>query len=114
MWYQIPSLPVKSRAKKDPVPRMTPKYPATSRSLPMALLRAREGVMAPIRDMLARQLYSPVQWVATIETMVAGGASRIVECGPGKVLAGLIRRIDRSIDTGFIHDYASLEKTLAA
>ena len=67
-----------------------------------------------IRQRLSVQVYSPVQWVATIHAMTSGGATRIVECGPGKVLAGLIRRIDRSIDTGFIHDHASLEKSLGA
>jgi len=67
-----------------------------------------------IRRRLATQVYQPVLWVRTIEAMVAGGATRIVECGPGKVLTGLIRRIDRNIDTGFIHDHASLQKALAA
>ena len=66
-----------------------------------------------IRRRLATQVYMPVQWVRTVETMAEGGATRIVECGPGKVLTGLIRRIDRNLDTGFIHDYASLEKALA-
>ena len=66
-----------------------------------------------IRQRLATQVYQPVLWVRTIEAMVSGGATRIIECGPGKVLTGLIRRIDRDIDTGFIHDHASLEKALA-
>ena len=49
-----------------------------------------------IRIRLARQVYSPVRWVDTIGAMLGDGATRIVECGPGKVLAGLQRRIDRS------------------
>ena len=49
-----------------------------------------------IRSRLSRQIYSPVHWVSTINAMIAGGASRFVECGPGKVLAGLVRRIDKS------------------
>ncbi|HUD96041.1 MAG TPA: ACP S-malonyltransferase [Woeseiaceae bacterium] len=51
-----------------------------------------------IRTGLERQLYSPVRWTDTIRSIVANGASAIVECGPGKVLAGLTRRIDRSVE----------------
>jgi [acyl-carrier-protein] S-malonyltransferase len=50
-----------------------------------------------IRDGLERQLYSPVQWVRTIESMAGSGVSRIIEAGPGKVLAGLCKRIDKSL-----------------
>ena len=50
-----------------------------------------------IRQRLSRQVYAPVQWVATVQAMIAGGASRVIECGPGKVLTGLMRRIDKSI-----------------
>lgn len=51
-----------------------------------------------IRDALVRQLYLPVQWVACVETLVARGAARMGECGPGKVLTGLARRIDKTLD----------------
>lgn len=51
-----------------------------------------------IRDGLKRQLYSPVRWAETIKAFAAGGVSRIIECGPGKVLTGLTRRIERSLD----------------
>ncbi len=56
-----------------------------------------EGV-ASIRDALARQLYLPVQWTGCMQALAAAGATRIAECGPGKVLAGLARRIDKSLD----------------
>ena len=49
-----------------------------------------------IRDGLARQLYSAVRWTETVRAMIAAGATALVECGPGKVLTGLARRIDRS------------------
>jgi [acyl-carrier-protein] S-malonyltransferase len=49
-----------------------------------------------IADLLYRQLASPVRWVSTIEALRAIGVSQFVECGPGKVLAGLVKRIDRS------------------
>ena len=51
-----------------------------------------------IRARMSRQVYSPVRWTDTMEALVSAGAGRILECGPGKVLAGLTRRIDRSID----------------
>jgi len=52
---------------------------------------------AQIRSALARQLYSPVRWVETVRAMAAQGVTHGVECGPGKVLAGLSKRIDNSI-----------------
>ncbi len=48
-----------------------------------------------IRDLLYRQLASPVRWVSTIEALVGLGVTQFIECGPGKVLAGLVRRIDK-------------------
>jgi [acyl-carrier-protein] S-malonyltransferase len=52
-----------------------------------------------IRALLVRQLSSPVQWTATVTALSTGGATRIVECGPGGVLAGLVKRIERRRDT---------------
>lgn len=49
-----------------------------------------------IRDLLYRQLASPVRWVATMQALIGQGVDRFVECGPGKVLAGLGRRIDKN------------------
>ena len=51
-----------------------------------------------IREALVRQLYLPVQWTGCVEALVSAGAGRIAECGPGKVLTGLVKRIDKSID----------------
>ncbi len=53
---------------------------------------------AAIREALVRQLYLPVQWTRCVQALAAGGATRIGECGPGKVLTGLVRRIDKSLD----------------
>lgn len=53
---------------------------------------------ASIRDALARQLYLPVQWTRCVEALAARGVTQMAECGPGKVLTGLARRIDKSID----------------
>jgi [acyl-carrier-protein] S-malonyltransferase len=51
-----------------------------------------------IRASLVKQLHTPVYWAATVRTMIAAGATQIVECGPGKVLTGLNRRIDKNRD----------------
>jgi [acyl-carrier-protein] S-malonyltransferase len=67
-----------------------------------------------IRSRLSAQVYGPVQWVATINAIIEGGATHIIECGPGKVLAGLCRRINRKIPTAFIDSNDSLQKSLQA
>lgn len=51
-----------------------------------------------ILEALVQQLYLPVQWTSCVQALAARGATRMGECGPGKVLAGLIKRIDREID----------------
>jgi len=66
-----------------------------------------------IKDALVRQASSPVRWVETIRAMRAQGVTHILECGPGKVLAGMVKRIDREIQTGSLNDRASIEKALA-
>jgi [acyl-carrier-protein] S-malonyltransferase len=65
-----------------------------------------------IRDGLRRQLFNPVRWTETIELMIASGATKIIECGPGKVLAGLTRRIDKSMSSACIDSPAALESAL--
>ena len=65
-----------------------------------------------IRSTLSMQVYSPVLWVKTVQALIAGGASRIIECGPGKVLSGLMRRIDRSITVAQIDNQDGLQKAL--
>ncbi len=67
-----------------------------------------------IRESLVRQLYSPVRWVETITAMAAHGIQRVVECGPGKVLTGLSRRIDRSLAGTSLHDAQALAEALAS
>ena len=67
-----------------------------------------------IKDALVRQAASPVRWVETIEKMASMGITHIVECGPGKVLAGLCKRINSSLTGEAIVDQASLDKVLEA
>ncbi len=61
-----------------------------------------------IRDALYRQAFGPVRWVETIAAMRARGATHIVECGPGKVLANMVKRIDAEARSGAVFDPASL------
>lgn len=65
-----------------------------------------------IRDLLKQQLYSPVRWVETVRAMKEAGADTLVEAGPGKVLTGLNKRIDKTITALPVFDGASLEKAL--
>jgi len=65
-----------------------------------------------IKRLLTEQLYSPVRWVETVEYFAAQGVDTLVECGPGKVLAGLTKRIDKSLTGLAVFDQASLEKTI--
>ncbi|MCU0759918.1 MAG: ACP S-malonyltransferase [Steroidobacteraceae bacterium] len=69
-----------------------------------------------IRDLLYRQLASPVRWSTTVRALADGGVTRLVECGPGKVLTGLNRRIDKrpGLECLAIEDLASLEAALAS
>ena len=69
-----------------------------------------------IRAGLVKQLYTPVYWAATVRTMIAAGATQILECGPGKVLTGLNRRVDKNRDLKMIalEDPLGLEDALAA
>lgn len=62
-----------------------------------------------IRDALARQLYQPVRWVETVQQMTKDGVTNIVECGPGKVLVGLNKRIDKAVNNSAIVDADSLQ-----
>lgn len=69
-----------------------------------------------IRQALVQQLVKPVRWTETVRAMLAGGAKVLVECGPGKVLTGLNRRVDKNKDIGMlaIEDPESLQQALAA
>jgi [acyl-carrier-protein] S-malonyltransferase len=63
---------------------------------------------ALIRDALYRQAFGPVRWVEVVQALKARGATHIVECGPGKVLAGLVKRIDADLVGAALFDPASL------
>lgn len=65
-----------------------------------------------VKDKLVKQIKSPVKWDESVQNMIIAGTEKFIEIGPGKVLSGLLRRIDRSKKALNIEDSASLEKTL--
>lgn len=69
---------------------------------------------ARIADLLVRQVVAPVRWIECVQAMAAAGVTHLVELGPGKVLSGLVRRIDKSLTVVNVEDPASLDKALAA
>jgi [acyl-carrier-protein] S-malonyltransferase len=68
---------------------------------------------ASIKDALVRQAAAPVRWVETMQKVAADGITQVVECGPGKVLMGLAKRIDANLVGDAITDQASLERVLS-
>ena len=73
-----------------------------------------ENDPARIKDALVRQAASPVRWAETIRAMAEQGVTHVVECGPGKVLAGMVKRIDSKLQGLAAADRGSLEQALAA
>ncbi|HET8731974.1 MAG TPA: ACP S-malonyltransferase [Moraxellaceae bacterium] len=67
-----------------------------------------------VRDALIRQLYSPVLWVKTVETLAHEGVTRALECGPGKVLCGLNKRIVKDLDCASLENADSFATALAS
>jgi [acyl-carrier-protein] S-malonyltransferase len=65
-----------------------------------------------IRDALFRQAYRPVRWVEVTQALRARGLTHVFECGPGKVLAGLVKRVDAELTSGSVFDPASLKLAL--
>jgi [acyl-carrier-protein] S-malonyltransferase len=70
-----------------------------------------ESDCAAIRDALYRQAFGPVRWVEVVQAIRARGIKHLIECGPGKVLAGMVKRIDAEAVSGTMFDPASLIET---
>ncbi|HSC74909.1 MAG TPA: ACP S-malonyltransferase [Pseudomonadales bacterium] len=66
-----------------------------------------------IKQLMIKQIDSPVLWVDCINALVANGISSVIECGPGKVLCGLCAKIEKSLNTYSLEDMASIEKALS-
>jgi [acyl-carrier-protein] S-malonyltransferase len=69
---------------------------------------------AAIRQALVAQLHSPVRWVECVGALKAHGATRVIECGPGKVLAGLVKRIDKELEGFAAFDPTTIAAARAA
>lgn len=75
--------------------------------------KARDSVEA-LRSALVQQLYSPVLWTDSVHALEAEGVDLLLECGPGRVLCGLARRINRKLGSGSLHNPEALQQALAA
>jgi [acyl-carrier-protein] S-malonyltransferase len=97
-----------ARYLKD-VPFGTPRIPLIN-NVDVAILSESDGIKAA----LARQACRPVRWVEVIRALAAAGVTRVVECGPGKVLNGLTKRIEPALEGYAITDPSSLKLALEA
>jgi [acyl-carrier-protein] S-malonyltransferase len=91
------------RARLASVSIATPRFPVVN-NIDVAV----QTDPAAIRDALYRQAFGPVRWVEVVQALRARGLTRLVECGPGKVLAGMVKRIDAEAQTMTIFDPATL------
>ncbi len=71
-----------------------------------------ESHASQIQELLVRQLYSPVLWEQSVREMIELGVTTFVEIGPGKVLSGLVKKIDRSVTTIPVYDMETFEKAV--
>ena len=94
------------RQRLEAVPFNSPRMPVVN-NIDVAVQTTPEA----LRDALVRQAYGPVRWVEVIHALRDRGLRHIVECGPGKVLTNLVRRIDSELVPGGVHDPASLSET---
>ena len=99
------------RGRLSAVSLMTPRLRYVS-----AVDAAAHTEPADIRDLLVRQLSSPVRWTETVRALTQTGVAQIVECGPGRVLTGLNRRIERRPGLEFLalEDPASIDAAINA
>ena len=112
------SAPFHSSLMKPAAERLKEKLAATAFQTPdIQVLNNIDVVTAvdadAIRDALYRQAFGPVRWVETIQAFKAKGITHVIECGPGKVLAGMVKRIDGDLISTTIFDPASLAETRA-
>jgi len=107
------SAPFHSSLMKPAAERLKEKLAATAFALPLIPVINNIDVAVvsdadAIRDALYRQAFGPVRWVETIAALKARGVTHVIECGPGKVLAGMVKRIDADLIATTIFDPASL------
>lgn len=109
------SAPFHSSLMKPAAERLKEKLAATPFAVPAIPAINNIDVAAAteadaIRDALYRQAFGPVRWVETIQALKARGLTHVIECGPGKVLAGMVKRIDGDLVSATVFDPASLQE----
>ncbi len=109
------SAPFHSSLMKPAAERLKEKLAATPFAVPAIPVINNIDVVAAtdadaIRDALYRQAFGPVRWVETIQALKARGLTHVIECGPGKVLAGMVKRIDGDLVSATVLDPASLQE----
>jgi [acyl-carrier-protein] S-malonyltransferase len=107
------SAPFHSSLMEPAAERLKERLAATAFAVPtIAVLNnidvAVQTEPAAIRDALYRQAFGPVRWVELVQAIRARGLTRIIECGPGKALAGMVKRIDPECVTGNVLDAATM------
>jgi [acyl-carrier-protein] S-malonyltransferase len=112
------SVPSHSMLMRDAADKLGERMAAIDWSMPSipVIQNADAKVHASVEDIrgaLMRQLYLPVRWTQCVQALAAGGVTQALECGPGKVLSGLIKRIDKSVEARAIGTPAELDAALA-
>lgn len=112
------SAPFHSSLMKPAAERLKQKLAETAFALPQIPVLnnidvAVETEVERIRDALYRQAFGPVRWVETVRALKARGISHIIECGPGKALTGMVKRIDAELVAAAINDPATLAEVKA-
>ena len=107
------SAPFHSSLMKPAAERLKEKLAATAFAVPAIAVVNNIDVAVvseadAIRDALYRQAFGPVRWVESVQALKARGLTHVIECGPGKVLTGMAKRIDADLVTGCVLDPASL------
>jgi [acyl-carrier-protein] S-malonyltransferase len=107
------SAPFHSSLMKPAAERLKEKLAATAFAVPAIAVVNNIDVAVvseadAIRDALYRQAFGPVRWVESVQALKARGLTHVIECGPGKVLSGMVKRIDADLVTGCVLDPASL------
>ncbi len=111
------SVPSHCALMRDAADRLAEKFDTISWSLPkIPIIQNAEAkscsTIEDIRAALAQQLYLPVRWTDSVRALASAGATRVAECGPGRVLTGLLKRIERTLDGRAIGAPADIQQTI--
>nr|WP_010130753.1 ACP S-malonyltransferase [Microbulbifer agarilyticus] len=113
------SAPFHTELMRPAAEKLAPQIEATAFNAPVTPIihnvhAKTESDPAAIKALMVEQIYSPVRWTSCVQSMAGMGVQQLVECGPGKVLAGLAKRIDRSLVAHNIESSEQLSAAVAA